>query len=119
MPQRILVVEDSEPMAEAIRRSLSGVDTVVEIVPDGLHAWDRISKDLGYFDLIVTDHHMPTLPGIELVQLLREAGFTGRIVVYSGALTPEIVAAYRAFAVVDILEKGASLRSLVDCVRRP
>ena len=50
-----------------------------EHVRDGLEAWDRLSADIGHFDVLVTDHEMPGLKGGELVELARQAGFAGRI----------------------------------------
>jgi CheY-like chemotaxis protein len=102
---RILCAEDHELICDLLKKALSGAGHHVECVFDGEAAWDRLSADLSAFDILITDHQMPRLSGLGLVQKLRETDFSGRIVVESGNLTPELEEAFRALRVDRIVRK--------------
>jgi DNA-binding response OmpR family regulator len=68
-PTRILVIDDDPILREFASVYLSTPDTVVETVPDGNAALDRL---LQYqFDIVLADIEMPELDGFELVQRVR------------------------------------------------
>ncbi len=100
-------------------RFLTNAGHVVEHVGDGLEAWDRISKDIGYFDVLVTDHQMPGLTGLELVELLRQANYSGRIIVHTSGIEPEQRERYQVFGVESIILKSSSARHLLCAVQAP
>ena len=79
----------------------------VEYFEDGQRAWERMANDAADFDLVVTDHEMPRMNGLELVRRLREAHFRGKIVVHSSAVGSGEITEYRALGVFDIIQKGA------------
>ena len=82
----------------------------------GFQAWEKISGDPGRFDVLITDHQMPGLNGLELVELLRQVNYRGRIVVHSGAVTAEETANYRALGVDAMVVKNASATELLRAV---
>jgi two-component system chemotaxis response regulator CheY len=102
---KILCAEDHEQICELLKKVLSEAGHEVECVFDGQAAWERLSADLSAFDVLITDHQMPRLSGLGLVQRLRETPFAGRIVVESGNLTPELEEAFRALRVDRIVHK--------------
>jgi two-component system response regulator TctD len=67
---RILVVEDTEDLAEAISRRLRKIGYAVDIAPDGEEA-DGLLKTESY-NLVVLDLMLPGLPGRAVLQRLRE-----------------------------------------------
>lgn len=105
---RILCAEDHEQICELLKKVLTAEGHEVECVFDGQAAWDRLSVDLSAFDVLITDHQMPRLSGLGLVQKLRGTAFAGRIVVESGNLTPELEEAFRALRVDRIVRKPTS-----------
>ena len=102
---RILCAEDHELICEVLKKALSGAGHHVECVFDGQAAWERLSANPLAFDVLITDHQMPHLSGLELVRKLRETAFAGRIIVESGNLTPELEDAFRALVVDRIIRK--------------
>jgi len=90
----------------------------VEHVADGKDAFARITSDLSFFDVLVTDHEMPVLSGRELVEKLRGTKFAGKIIVHSSELPMRDAAAYRALAVNHIFTKPISLSELLAVVQR-
>lgn len=117
-PLKILCAEDNPMIGEAMQRLFETAGHRAEHVPDGLEAWDRLSRDLGYFDVVITDHEMPGLNGLELVELLRQVGYPGRIVVHSGAVSLRLAQSYRALRVDAIFAKLTPGGDLVGRVER-
>lgn len=66
----VLVVDDSKMARRHISKTLNalGLNNIIE-VNDGQEAVDTINQN--YFDLIVTDYHMPAMDGVELVRYIR------------------------------------------------
>jgi len=115
-PLRILCAEDNTMIGELLIKYLSAAGHAAEHVADGFEAWEKISAGLGCFDVLITDHQMPGLNGLELVELLRQANYRGRIVVHSGAVGAEETASYRALGVDAIVAKAASTAELLSAV---
>lgn len=101
---RVLYADDVPELRDVVRLALSRNGHGVECVADGLLALGRVTVDAG-FDLVITDHHMPNLTGLELVTRLRERGFPGRIMVFSSELSDAISAEYHRLDVDRILYK--------------
>ena len=77
----------------------------IECALDGKLALDRVTADPAAFDLILTDHHMPNMNGLEFVGHLRAMKYPGKIVVFSSELRKEIEQAYLALGVDRVLPK--------------
>ena len=92
-------------ICEVLKKALSGAGHDVECVFDGQAAWERLSANPLAFDVLITDHQMPHLSGLELVRKLRETAFAGWIIVESGNLTPELEDAFRTLVVDRIVRK--------------
>lgn len=116
-PLRVLCVEDQEILGDVMLCLLSQAGHWVEHVSNGLDAWDRISQDLANFDLVITGHLMPWLNGLELVELLHEADFPGRLIVYTAGVSNEVADRYRAFGVTAIIPKSTRADELLNAVR--
>jgi len=113
-----LCVDDNEAIAEMLVEVLQSAGYWTESAPDGLEAWTRISGDLGFFHAIITDHQMPKLNGAELVRKLRDANYPGIIFVHSSSLTESDLTRYHALEIDGLLEKPATLASLLAPMRK-
>ncbi len=72
------------------------------------------AKNMVKFDVLVTDHKMPHIDGLVLVNRLKEMGFQGRIVVHSSQLTEDEANSYRGLGVECIVKKGPETANLVS-----
>lgn len=113
---RILCADDNSLLGQVLVKFFSTAGHEVEHVSDGLAAWRRISADTRYFDALVTDHQMPELNGLELVALLGQADFCGRIIVHSASVSKEEAEAYRARGVGHIIFKTTTAQELLEVV---
>lgn len=71
---RILLVEDDELLGEGTRKGLTQDGYTVDWVKDGEHANEALKTEK--FDLVVLDLGLPKIPGIEVLQALRDRGET-------------------------------------------
>ena len=108
----ILVVDDDAPTCLVISTVLTRQGHTVEIANDGKEAISLFTNKPECFDVIITDHRMPLVSGLELVHYLRKNEFGGKIIVISGLLTPELLTEYRSKRVDKILQKTFSVSEL-------
>ena len=69
MKPRLLVVDDEPDMLDFVERAFR-VDYVVLRAPGGAEALDLI-LEVGPVQVLVADHHMPGMTGLELVRAVR------------------------------------------------
>jgi CheY-like chemotaxis protein len=115
----ILVVDDEAGTRAALSAVLKLSGHHTEFASDGDEALEMFEKSEVPFDLIITDHMMVRVSGLDLVHRLRERGFKGEIVVLT-AYAPTIdEAEYRKLEVAGIMEKPfdiAELRQWLACI---
>lgn len=68
---RILLVEDEEDLALAIKQVLIGEKYVVDWVADGIQAWDCLEYQWTDYTVAIIDWLLPELSGLKLCQRLR------------------------------------------------
>lgn len=102
---RVLYADDMRELRQLLEIVLGRDGHKVDSVPDGHLALDLVKKDLTAYDVVITDHHMPTISGLELVAHLRELNFPGKIIVFSSELSTAVDASYRRHRVDHILPK--------------
>jgi two-component system, chemotaxis family, chemotaxis protein CheY len=103
-PLRILYADDMPELREVARLTLTADGHNIECVEDGVLALARVTAD-PHFDLVITDHHMPKMNGLELVTRLREQAFAGKIMVFSSELSSAVAAGYQQQRVDRVLYK--------------
>jgi two-component system chemotaxis response regulator CheY len=98
-----ILYADARPALRALlcdRLALDGHR--VEAVVDAAHALDRLAQPGADFDLIIVDHHMPRIDGLDLVWHIRRLSYAGKIAVLCSELSPAVHERYRRFGV-DLL----------------
>lgn len=85
-------------------------------VLDGAAALRRIQEAPAHFDVLITDHHMPEMTGLELCEALLSSDFKGRIIVHSSHISQETKAAYARIGVTTVIEKRVASDELVATV---
>jgi DNA-binding response OmpR family regulator len=117
-PLNILLAEDERAVAFSIVFALKCDGHMVQVVADGARALASISVGPDRFGLLITDHSMPGMTGVELVQRLREESFRGKIRMLSAHLSPENRAAYQALAVDAMVPKPFDVHDLRATISR-
>jgi DNA-binding response OmpR family regulator len=113
----ILGVDDEFRVAHALAFALSNPARKLTLAFSAGEALAKVSHHSEPFDVVIVDHKMPQVSGIEFVQRLREVQFGGKIIVLSAHLTDENRRAYADLNVDTMLTKPFDvheLRQLVD-----
>jgi CheY-like chemotaxis protein len=110
--RRVLYVDDMRELREVARLALSRCGHKVNCAPDGRDALDMITADPGAYDIVISDHHMTVMNGLELVMKLREIKYKGMIAIVSSELNEDVADDYRKLGINHILFKPVSLSDL-------
>lgn len=83
-PRRILVVDDDTDIRQLNARVLLRSGYVVDTAEDGAAAWEALGASR--FDLMITDHNMPKVSGVDLLKMLHGAQMALPVVMATGAV---------------------------------
>ena len=84
---RILLVDDDISIREVTSEMLAASGYQVDTAEDGVAGWKALHGNS--YDLLITDHNMPKVTGVELVRTLRSARMALPVVLVSGAIPTE------------------------------
>jgi DNA-binding response OmpR family regulator len=115
---KILAVDDNPSIRQSMPFIFAAPRYEVSTASDSDHALARLDANPGGYDVIIVDQKMPQGTGVELVQGIRERGITGKIVVLSAHLSPEIRGAYEQMGVRMLLDKPFNIQELRLAVDR-
>lgn len=111
-PLRIFYADDVRELRELMGLVLSAEGHMLETCSNGLLAYEHLRLVPCTYDLVITDHHMPLMNGLELVREIRQLPYTGRIIVFSSELSQEVHDEYLALGVDLVLAKPVRPREL-------
>jgi len=115
-PLRILVVEDEKALAHMVAMIVGGPTSKVTRAANGWEALIKIGGMSQPFDVVITDHRMPRMTGLQLVGRLREQNFAGKILVLSAYLSDEDIAAYEELGVDMMMSKPFDFDELQEAM---
>ncbi len=115
-PLRILVVEDEKSLAHMIAMVVGGPAAKVTKARNGWEALIKIGLAAKPFDVVITDHRMPRMTGLELVRQLRTKNFGGKILVLSAHLADEEIQAYEELKVDMMMTKPFDFDELQEAM---
>ena len=106
-PLKILVVEDNKVNQKLVRSMLQRMGHSVSIAENGQIGVDKVQEE--YFDLVLMDHMMPVMDGIEATKAIREMGLDKSKLPIVG-----LTASYQHSELDTYLEVGMN-----DCLGKP
>ena len=114
--RRILVLDDEESMRFLHTLALVREGYQVDALANGEQGWDALCKV--DYNLVLTDHDMPRLTGLELVARMRQLGNQTPVIFVSGSAELAEACAARKLDVTALLRKSAPLSEMVRAVKR-
>lgn len=112
---RILVVEDEQPLADAIARGLRREGLAVDVAYDGESGQEKAS--ITRYDVIVLDRDLPRLSGDELCRELADSGELTRVLMLTASGTVEDRVEGLSLGADDYLAKPFAFAELTARVR--
>ncbi len=116
--ERVLFVDDEEPLTAAGKAALERLGYRVTPMNDPAEAFDLFSRQPDQFDVMMTDLNMPGMSGAALAQKLRAIRPEMRLILTTGfnaTLTEEVA---REMGFGALLPKPYDLRSLGETMHR-
>ena len=113
--QYILFVDDSVAIREASAKVLICSGYHVDVAEDGEDGWGALHATS--YDLLITDHNMPKLSGVELVKKLRAAHMELPVVLTSAALPTKELTENPRLEFAATLLKPFTVAELLQTVR--
>jgi DNA-binding response OmpR family regulator len=115
---RVLIVEDNPGLARALEFSFGQAGFEATVRYNGADAWEILKANR--FDVLVLDHEMPGLTGLELCRLVRDSGEhreTPIVMVTGRELELDTARIQAEFNLAAVYPKPYSPRALVSLVR--
>ncbi|MGZ4543527.1 MAG: response regulator transcription factor [Mycobacteriaceae bacterium] len=112
---RILIVEDEQPLAEAIARGLRREGMAVDVALDGASGHEKAM--ITRYDVVVLDRDLPGMPGDELCREIAAAGGLSRVLMLTASDSVDDKVAGLALGADDYLTKPFAYVELVARVR--
>jgi DNA-binding response OmpR family regulator len=114
--RRILVVDDDTLVRRVFSRALSRAAYQVDCAEDGEGGWEALCANR--FDLLITDHSMPRLTGLNLVRRIRNGPVKVPVIMVSGTMPWEEHDLLELLSPGVALAKPVSIAELLAHVRR-
>jgi DNA-binding response OmpR family regulator len=89
-PKKILVIDDEPALRELVADTVARAGFRAHMAGDGEEGWEALCNTT--YDLLITDHEMPRLTGLALIERLRKVSLKPPCILTSGSLPmPESV----------------------------
>ena len=112
---RILVVEDEQPLADAVARGLRKAGMAVDVAYDGASGQEKVS--ITRYDVIVLDRDLPELSGDQLCREVVESGELTRVIMLTASGTVQDRVEGLSLGADDYLAKPFAFDELTARVR--
>ena len=115
LPQRILVVDRDPYMRHLNADVLIQHGFEVNAAEDGAAGWEELQAN--DYNLLITEHDLPKLTGLQLIQKVRAARLALPVVLLAGKLPTRELARSPSLRVVATLLKPLPVAALLDMVK--
>lgn len=112
---RIMVVHEDLDFQQMARTALTNLGYEVDTTADGISAWKEVH--LQAYDLIIINHNLQKLTGLQLAYKLRAAEFEFPIILASQTSAPEVMAKNSWLQPAAIIPQPFTLNELVRLVQ--
>ena len=115
-PERRLGVDDDTLLTDLVSRQLARAGHQVETHSDPLQALRRLSDGGPPFDVLVVDHNMPQMSGLDLADAARRLQPGMPVILTSAVVTDHLQASAAGRGIARVVEKSGSVQQLVDTI---
>ena len=112
---KILIADDEKSYAELLADRLIQGGNVVECAHDGRSALELIKKNK--YDIMIFDHNMPDLTGLELVKYIKDNNISGKTIMITGYSEID-VALMKAIGVDEYITKPVKIVDIDKIIKK-
>ncbi len=112
----VLFVDDEESLVDFGTTVLERVGYMVEGYTSSTEALDIFARNPKKFDLVITDHIMPQLQGIELAKEIMEIRGNIPILLCTGTKSDQLIEHAKATGIIDVLQKPIPMKTLIKTI---
>jgi DNA-binding response OmpR family regulator len=113
-PHRILAVDEDSDLRRLYAEALARPGYDVDVAEDGAAGWEALQ--VNRYHLLITEHDLPKLTGVELVRKLRAAHLDLPVVMAAGRLPTDELARNPSLQLAATLVKPFPVDTLLDTV---
>ena len=113
---RVLIVDDNEVFRRPLQRTLEAAECEVVAVPSGEDALHLLARST--VDLVLTDHHLPGMDGVDLTTRIKALHPAVAIIVMTAHGTTESAVEARRHGADDYLVKPFAMPDLLRAIHR-
>jgi DNA-binding response OmpR family regulator len=113
-PKQILVIDDEPELRELVADNVIRAGFRVDTARDGEEGWKALCVTT--YDLLITDHEMPKLTGLALIERLRAVSTRPPCILISGSLPMPVSALNGIVHPGAVLRKPFSASALIEKV---
>jgi DNA-binding response OmpR family regulator len=115
LPPRILVIDEDKDLRELYADALTRPGYKVDTVEDGAAGWEALQTN--HYNLLITEHSLPKLTGIQLVRKLRSARMALPVVMAAARFPEDQLALDPALQLAAVLPKPFHVSQLLETVK--
>ena len=116
--ERILLVDDEEALAKALKKMVENLGYRVTVATDSREALSLFRNQPEAFDLVITDYTMPKLNGTELARQILEIRPKVPIILSTGFSERIKEEGATAVGISALIMKPVSLRGIAELIRK-
>jgi two-component system, cell cycle sensor histidine kinase and response regulator CckA len=116
--RRVLYVDDDGLLTDLVSRQLTRAGHQVTTESDPGEALRRLLDDRETFDILITDHNMPQMSGLDMVATVHRALPRLPVILTSAVVSDELRSQAARAGIALVIEKAGSATQLVDLVGR-
>lgn len=113
----ILLVDDEVSLCRMVERALKKLGYEVDAVTDGIAALNLFLADPNRFDIIITDHLMPRMTGLQLAESVRMVRPEMPLILMTGSIETVDADTAHAHGFSAFVPKPANLKTVARTVR--
>jgi DNA-binding NtrC family response regulator len=113
---RLLVIEDDQSVADALRLIMEDQGYDVVVANSGRDGCEQCLY--GTFDLTITDVNLPDMSGLDVLSRLHAFAPCHPVIVITAQSTPEIVTTAKERGAMEVLSKPFLPADIISLVRR-
>ena len=119
---RVLIVDDVPMTRKMLRRLLMSRFDICDEAGDGRQAVEMVKLSFGAgssgYDVITMDYQMPLMDGVTATRIIRQLGYTGKIIAVTGNAVEDDMLTFKASGADAVLMKPLDIKEF-DLLVRP